>query len=126
MANTFIDQIKAANLAKQRALSTLHVELGYANAQALASAILASSGGQAQARAVRGPEAAPATNGNSRKGRRVADSVRKAIADALKAGETATKLPNKFGVSYNIVFAIKKDLGMVTARGKKAPRSKRG
>jgi hypothetical protein len=42
--------------------------------------------------------------------------VRAEIAAALKAGETASKLPKKFGVSYNIIHEVKKKIGMVTAR----------
>jgi len=110
-----IEQIQHANAAKLRALSGLHRELGYGSPQALADAIL---------RSVAAPSSKPATTGlakvvlgpkpgNARKGHRVPDETRKAIAAALKAGEVGSGLAAKFGVSYNIVHAIKGELGMV-------------
>jgi hypothetical protein len=120
MSTNFLDQIKAAENAKLRALASLHTELGYSSAQALADAILrASSGGGA---VVRGSATAKiAGSGNSRKGRRIPDTTRQAIAAALKAGEVGSGLSAKFGVSYNIIHAIKQELGMVkaTKRSKK-------
>jgi hypothetical protein len=119
MSTSILDQIKTAENAKQRALALLHTELGYGSAQALAEAILRSSG----AVAASGPRgvAAPKPSGNSRKGRRIPDSTRQAIASALQSGEVGTSLAGKFGVSYNIVHAIKQELGMVkpTKRSKK-------
>lgn len=119
MSTNFLDQIKAAENAKLRALASLHTELGYSSAQALADAILRASGGGG---AVRGSAPAKvAGSGNSRKGRRIPDTTRQAIASALKAGEVGSGLSAKFGVSYNIIHAIKQELGMVkaTKRSKK-------
>ncbi|HEX2733874.1 MAG TPA: hypothetical protein VHM70_19830 [Polyangiaceae bacterium] len=120
-----ITQLKTAEAAKLKALAQLPAELGYPTAQALAEAILraAGSNGAASApRAARGRPSKQATprkagkRASSGKGRRVPDSVRSEIAAALKAGETASKLPKKFGVSYNIIHEIKKKIGMVTPR----------
>ncbi|HEX2732852.1 MAG TPA: hypothetical protein VHM70_14685 [Polyangiaceae bacterium] len=119
---TLVERIRNAELEKQRALAGLHQELGYRSAQDLAQAILDAGrahGGPSPSKASASAPAAPAASGNSRKGRRVPDATRKAIADALKNGETAALLPKKFGVSYNIVHAIKQTLGMVTARSGK-------
>jgi hypothetical protein len=119
MSTSILDQIKAAENAKQRALASLHTELGYGSAQALAEAILRSSGSAAVS-SPRGP-VAPKASGNSRKGRRIPDSTRQAIASALQSGEVGAGLAGKFGVSYNIIHAIKQELGMVkpTKRSKK-------
>jgi hypothetical protein len=121
-----IAQLQNAEAAKQKALSKLHTELGYPSAQALATAILNAAGAlKAVASTSVANRAASAPTAKSKsskaaaglgKGRRVPDSVRAEIAAALKAGETASKLPKKFGVSYNIIHEIKKKIGMVTAR----------
>lgn len=122
MSTNFLDQIKAAENAKLRALASLHTELGYSSAQALADAILRASSGGGGGAVVRGSATAKiAGSGNSRKGRRIPDTTRQAIAAALKAGEVGSGLSAKFGVSYNIIHAIKQELGMVkaTKRSKK-------
>jgi hypothetical protein len=120
-----IAQLQNAEAAKKKALSKLHTELGYPTAQALADAILsaaiapkpsAASSNVAAAKPAASSKATPAAKGLG-KGRRVPDSVRAEIAAALKAGETASKLPKKFGVSYNIIHEVKKKIGMVAARG---------
>lgn len=120
---TAIEAIKQADAAKQKALATLHVELGYESAQDLARDIMqsiATENGRVTprgvvklAKVVLGDRPA---SGNARKGRRVPDETRKAIAAALKAGRVASSLPAHFGVSYNIVHAIKTELGMTTPR----------
>jgi hypothetical protein len=114
--SSVLDQIRAAEAAKRQAISVLHVELGYALAKELADAILsaAKSGGVPNSGTTK---AASRKKGGGR-GRRVPDSVRTAIVAALKAGETASHLPEKFGVSYNVVHALKKEIGMVTSRGR--------
>ncbi|HEX2733940.1 MAG TPA: hypothetical protein VHM70_20170 [Polyangiaceae bacterium] len=121
-----ITQIQNAEAAKLKALSKLHAELGYPSAQALAEAILGAAGSTktVASRVAAQPAASkPAVSAKATKvavalgkGRRVPDSVRAEIAAALKAGETASKLPKKFGVSYNIIHEVKKKIGMVSAR----------
>lgn len=123
MANV-IEQIKAAEAAKLRALGFLHKELGYGSAAELAAAILAAAGGSS-ATARKASPSVSANRGPGRKGKRVPDSVRSQIAESLKAGESASTLPDKFGVSYTIVHQVKKKLGLVTGRGGRK-RSKRG
>jgi 16S rRNA G1207 methylase RsmC len=116
-----ITQLKNAEAAKQKALSQLPAELGYASAQALAEAILRAAASKAAPAPSVVKASAVATKAGKvvagGKGRRVPDSVRAEIAAALKAGETAAKLPKKFGVSYNVIHEVKKKIGMVTARG---------
>jgi hypothetical protein len=124
--NDFITQIKIAESAKLKALSGLHAELGYPSAQALANAILGAAGAAGAVKKTTGSPSAstssePKRSGGGR-GRRVPDSIRAAIKSALKAGETAAGLPDKFGVSYNIIHALKKEIGMVTARSKSKKR----
>jgi hypothetical protein len=115
---SILDQIKAAESAKQRALASLHLELGYASPQALADAIVRST---AAAGSKPGAPIARSGSGNSRKGRKIPEATRQAIASALKSGEVGACLAAKFGVSYNIIHAIKQELGMVkaTKRSKK-------
>lgn len=114
-----IEAIQQAESRKNAALAKLHTELGYGSARELAEAIMLS---------IAAPNGRPTATGvlklakvvfgtkpgDSRKGRRVPDAKRNAIAAALKAGEVGSSLSAKFGVSYNIVHAIKKELGMVT------------
>jgi hypothetical protein len=117
MSTNLLEQIKAAENAKLRALASLHTELGYSSPQDLADAIVRAG----SSRGVSATPAARPASGNSRKGRRIPDSTRQAIASALKGGEVGSGLAAKFGVSYNIVHAIKQELGMVkaTKRSKK-------
>jgi hypothetical protein len=116
-----IEQIKAAEASKLQALAGLHLELGYGSAQDLAAAIISATANTAIP-ARKAQASSPVASGDGRKGKRISDSVRAQISAALKAGETASGLPEKFGVSYNIVHELKKQLGMVTARSKSKKR----
>ncbi len=113
IVNDFLE----AEAAKRRALATLHIELGYSSGSELASAIIAAT------------TATPGTSQNhqprtgdrrkasvKRRGRALAPSHRQAIVSALKSGVSGTQAARDFGVSYPTVHAIKKSLGLVTAR----------
>src|SRR6187399_1854697 len=109
------EAIKQANANKNTALAQLHTELGYGSASDLADAILRATaipGAFANGGKAGQHVALVVAPGHSRKGRRIPDEKRKQIAAALKAGETGYHLAAKFGVSYNIIHAIKHELGM--------------
>lgn len=106
--STTIQAIQNAEAAKREALSKLHIELGFDSPQALTEAITAAVGTTPKT------SSKPAPNGNSRKGRKVPQATLDAIKAALQAGEVGSSLPAKFGVSYNIVHAVKTKMGLVT------------
>src|SRR5690606_9969666 len=106
------EKIVKAETAKRQALATLHQDLGYSAAEALAEAILAA------ARERSGAPRAPETNTvlGPRRGRKLTAQERKGIARALKTGTSGSQVARNYGVSYPTVHEIKKSLGMVRAR----------
>jgi hypothetical protein len=115
MEKDIIASIKAAEQAKRKALRELHKVLGYPSAKALAEALLeaadvtVTAGTKTQASPVK-VSAEPAATG---KRPRISEETKKAIGDALKAGETGNRLTEQFGVSYGVVHEIKTKLGLV-------------
>ncbi len=108
-----LEKIVQAETAKRQALATLHLDLGYSSAEALAEAILAA------ARDRRGPAHAGEKRTavlEPRRGRKLTAQERKGIAKALKAGTSGSQVARDYGVSYPTVHEIKKSLGMVRAR----------
>jgi len=119
-----LEEIRRANAVKRKALASLHLELGYPTAQALAQAILdaAGQGGNVDTGAKR---AVTSPRGS---GKRLSPEDRRAIITALKSGRTGTEVTREFGVSYPTVHEIKRSLGLVTPRptaGKRAGRASR-
>lgn len=108
-----IEAIQRANSDKSAALAKLHTQLGYGSANDLASAILRASSASVNATPAKSVKSSAPIATPSRRGRRIPDGTREKIATALKAGETGYHLAAKFGVSYNIVHAVKAELGMV-------------
>lgn len=130
-----IEQIKAAEGAKLRALASLHIELGYGSAAEFAAAILGASG--ARSAASRGPALAPAkantvtaakasvvtpaktsaaAPSKTRKGRRIDEDTKRQIVSALKSGEPGARVAKQFGVSYPTIHNWKTELGLVKPR----------
>ncbi len=114
------DQIRSADRAKQRALASLHTELGYDSAQALAHAILEAAGSRSVGPwgVTPLPASKVAKSAGRGRGRRLSDATRDAIKAALKAGAKGTDVAKQFGVSYPTIHIIKTDLGLVKARAK--------
>jgi DNA-binding NarL/FixJ family response regulator len=125
----FIDQIKAAESAKLRALASLHTELGYGSAAELAAAIRGASGGARTAtarspiaapssgNAVAASKATPAAPSKTRKGRRIDEDTKRQIVAALKSGEPGARVAKQLGVSYPTIHNWKTELGLVKPRG---------
>lgn len=128
--SNIIEQIKAAESAKLRALSSLHIELGYGSAQDLATAILEASVGERIAAAPRTSRTTSAdtsakTNGAARpkaarKGRRIDDEVKRQALAALEARQKGARVAKQFGVSYPTIHKWKMELELVKPRGRKA------
>ena len=126
-----IEDIRRAEAAKRQALASLHVELGFSSAQALASAILEAAGrsGSSPTRSSSPPQKRAKGAG---KGRAIPAEKRQAIVEALQSGVNGTEVTRRFAVSYPTVHSIKQQLGMVRPRpgtgpnrGKKRPRRKK-
>lgn len=132
MANDIISTIKAADQAKKQALRELHTALGYASPADLANAILEAAASKSPV-AAKAPASGPkpvssaaerlkATAAGKRP--RISEETKRAIAEALKAGEPGNSLTEKFGVSYGVIHQIKTKEGLVskTRAGKKKKR----
>jgi hypothetical protein len=120
--NSILTQIKDAEIAKRKALATLHVELGYASAQALAEAILEANGGPSKAKSN-----TPTTNGApkaQKRGRRIDPQIKAQVLAALKSGQPGARVAKQFGISYPTLHNWKSEAGMVKARGKGGKRGK--
>jgi hypothetical protein len=123
---SILDEIRRADAAKRNALASLHKELGYESAQALARALLEAAGanevgpwGVTPRPGVRANSSAAGGTKNQKtsgKGRRLPESVRDGIKKALLAGTTGTHVAAQFGVSYPTIHNIKQELGMVNSR----------
>jgi hypothetical protein len=115
---TYIEQIRAAEVAKLRALSTLHTELGYGSAQELATAILRADG-SVRSGAPKGTKSSAAPSSKSGRGRRIDEATKRQALAALKAGQAGVQVAKEFGVSYPTIQNWKSELGLVKSRGRK-------
>lgn len=120
-------QLQRAADMKRKAIRNLHIELGYASPQEfIADYMLANQDSATPLVSAKHAAVSPQVSlGASKqlplvakgtgKGRRVTKETRQAIAKDLKAGVVGSSLSAKYGVSYNIVHAVKTELGMVKA-----------
>lgn len=135
MENDIISRIKAADQAKKDALRGLYKALGYSSPKDLADAILEAEAGTAApaARKVAADGKKPAATISAvaaerikataaGKRPRISADTKRAIADALRAGEAGSRLAEQFGVSYGVIHQIKTKAGLVSK--KKAGRKK--
>lgn len=136
MENDIISRIQAADQAKKKALRGLYKALGYSSPKDLADAILdaeattaapAERKGAAEGKktttttvAATAAERIKATAAGKRP--RISEETKRAIADALRAGEAGSRLTEQFGVSYGVIHQIKAKAGLVSK--KKAGRKK--
>lgn len=105
--------------ARAEALSSLHEEYGFADAEELIKAIRAAAGSRRGRRPGRPSKKAS----GHRKHARITPEIREKIEAALKGGKTGGQVAGEFGVSLPSVYNIKKEFGLVRAR--KAPKAKR-
>jgi DNA invertase Pin-like site-specific DNA recombinase len=118
-----LEKIVQAETAKRQALATLHLDLGYPSAEALAHAILDAAKGNT--RVGRSAKQLPASPPLPRRGRKLTPDERKGIAKALKDGNSGSQVARDFGVSYPTVHEIKKSLGLVRERPRATTRKRR-
>lgn len=104
---------------RAKALSTLHEQYGFADADELIKAIRAAAGSHRGHRPGRSAKKA----GGHKKHARITAAIKAEIKAALQAGKTGGEVAAKYGVSLPSVYNIKKAFGLVKAR--KAPKSKR-
>lgn len=100
------------NNARAEALTNLHEEYGFADADELIRAIRAAAG----ARRARRPGRPAKKAGGHKKHARITPGMRQQIKAALKAGKTGGQVAADFGISLPSVYNIKKEFGLVRAR----------
>ena len=115
----------SAAIDKERTLelAELPTRYGYdslaAFMKALKVAATAGKRGRGKGRKAKGPKVAkaPAAKAGKRKRARITDEVKAAVKAAVEAGKSGAAIAKEFGISAPSVQNIKKEFGLVKARG---------
>ncbi len=118
-------QAKAAELQKSieaertRELATLPAKYGYDSLPAFIKALKAAVSGapKRRGRAAAKPAAAKKAAGGKRTRTKITPELKEQVKAAVEAGKTGAAIANEFGISVPSVQNIKKEFGLVKARG---------
>jgi len=133
MANDIVKELEAArakvaaletSLAKSRrqTLAGLYKEYGFGNVEEFLAAVKEASGGGGgrrgrPAKAAKAPASA-ATSGQKRAKRaRITPEIKQKLKSLVHAGRTGAEIASELGISLPSVQNIKRELGLVKARG---------
>lgn len=106
--------------AQKQKLAGLPKEYGFDNLADFIKAIkgAGSSGGRGRGRAAKPAAAAPSSSKKQRSKRaRITPEVKEKVKSAVNAGKTGAEIAKEFGISVPSVQNIKKEFGLVKARG---------
>ena len=134
MANNIAKELQAArakvaaletSLAKSRRqnLAGLHKEHGFANVEEFLAAVRdasrgGSGGGGGRGRPAKAAKAPTSTGGGKRSKRtRITPEMKQEVKSLVQDGRTGAQIANELGISLPSVQNIKRELGLVKARG---------
>lgn len=108
--------------AQKQKLAGLPREYGFDNLadfiKAIKGAGSSSGGGRGRGRAAKPAAAAPSSSKKQRSKRaRITPEVKEKVKSAVNAGKTGAEIAKEFGISVPSVQNIKKEFGLVKARG---------
>ena len=100
-------------------LASLPGKYGFASVQEFARAVTKAAGSKtAKKKGKRGrPAAAAASSGGKRKRAKITPELKAEVKSAVEAGKTGAAIAKEFGISLPSVQNIKKEFGLVKARG---------
>lgn len=99
-------------------LASLPGKYGFASVQEFARAVTKAAGSKtAKKKGKRGRPPAAAASGGKRKRAKITPELKAEVKSAVEAGKTGAAIAKEFGISLPSVQNIKKEFGLVKARG---------
>ncbi len=130
MANDVVKALEAArarvanlenSLVKSRRLAGLHKEHGFSTVEEFLTAVKTASGGKGKpgraAKSAKAPAPTAASPKGKRKRAKITPEIKAKVKSLVRSGRTGGQIASELHISLPSVQNIKKELGLVKARG---------